>query len=486
MLKFFRIPFALSGDKAAVPDTVDAVTGSVSYPEGFGFNYQRDFATDPLALNIPRDQSNQIYFDITNALAELQAQGIPDFITSALNGGTAYSYAANAVVRYSGDLYLSLVGSNTALPSDATKWALLPVPARLQAAYNTQATAAGTVDALTATFTPAIAALPAAPGALSVMVRAGGANLTTTPTFKADGTAAKTIVKGANGALAVGDIAGAGHWLHLDYDATLDKWVLQNPATGFGGATVSASAPVGTARNAKMSVTTASVSGTFTADEVIVTQSLGGVSYRLASYSQAVNLSTTGAGGMDTGSAPTSGFVSLYAIAQADGTKNILACNTSTSSGSIYAGANMPSGYVASALVGIWPTNSSGQFVPGLIYGRNFWNDAGGVNVLNITSAPPTSYTSVSLSAAVPAAALGVVLAVGQPVGGNAQMSAEVASSSSGLASSIVNLYGNGYAVESFYSGVQVALPILTAQTIYYKVGTSTGGVRINVTGYNF
>lgn len=238
MLKFFRIPFALSGDKATIPDTVDAVLGSVSYPEGFGFNYQRDYATDPLALNVPRDQSNQLYFDITNALAELQAQGVPDFITSALNGGTAYSYAAWAIVRYSGDLYLSLEGSNTALPTDATKWALLPTPARLQSALNTQATAAGTVDALTAAFTPAIAALPSAPGTLSVLVRAGGANLTTTPTFKADGTAAKVIVKGANAALAIGDIAGAGHWLRLDYDATLDKWVLLNPAKGVSGATV--------------------------------------------------------------------------------------------------------------------------------------------------------------------------------------------------------------------------------------------------------
>ena len=108
------------------------------------------------------------------------------------------------------------------------------------------------MDAITAAFTPAIAALPAAPGTLSVFVRAGGANTSPTPTFKADGTAAKTIVKGANQALVAGDIAGAGHWLELQYDATLDKWVLQNPAFGVAitapkqiqpvGATVAANA----------------------------------------------------------------------------------------------------------------------------------------------------------------------------------------------------------------------------------------------------
>jgi hypothetical protein len=233
MLKFFRLPFATTGDKTAVPDAVDT-NGNVSYSQGYGFDYQRQ-KTDPAAKNIERDKMNQIFFDVTTAIAELQANGIPDFITTALNGGTAYSYAQYAVVKYSGDLYISLVAANTALPSDATKWALLPTPARIQGAFNSSAVAAGTADALTGAFSPAIAALPAAPGTLSVLVRAGSANTTTTPTFKADGTTAKTIVKGNNQPLAAGDIAGAGHWLDLQYDATLDKWVLQNPYLGQTG-----------------------------------------------------------------------------------------------------------------------------------------------------------------------------------------------------------------------------------------------------------
>jgi hypothetical protein len=233
MLKFFRLPFATTGDKTAVPDAVDT-NGNVSYSQGYGFDYQRQ-KTDPAAKNIERDKMNQIFFDMTTAIAELQSQGVPDFITTALNGGTAYSYAQYAVVKYSGDLYISLVAANTALPSDATKWALLPTPARIQAAFNSSAVAGGTANAITGAFTPAIAALPAAPGTLSVFVRAGSANTTTTPTFAADGTVAKTIVKGNNLPLVAGDIAGAGHWLELQYDATLDKWVLQNPAYGIAG-----------------------------------------------------------------------------------------------------------------------------------------------------------------------------------------------------------------------------------------------------------
>jgi hypothetical protein len=92
--------------------------------------------------------------------------------------------------------------------------------------------AGGTADAITGSFTPGITGL--ASGGLTLYVRAGNANATTTPTFTpAPGViAAKTIVKGNGLALAPGDIAGAGHWIELQYDLTLDKWVLQNPARG--------------------------------------------------------------------------------------------------------------------------------------------------------------------------------------------------------------------------------------------------------------
>lgn len=228
--KFFRFPFAVTGDKSAVPDDTQ-LSGDVSFEQGYGPDYARDPATDPLAKNIERDKMNQLLFDITTALREYQITGFPDFITSAQNGGTAYSYDQNAIVKYSGVLYISLVSSNTALPNDATKWALLPTPALLQQSAYTSAIAGGTADAITASFSPPITALPTA-GTLALMVRANSANATNSPTFAPDGLTAKTIVKGNNLALAAGDIAGAGHWLDLQYDATLDKWVLQNPAKG--------------------------------------------------------------------------------------------------------------------------------------------------------------------------------------------------------------------------------------------------------------
>lgn len=87
------------------------------------------------------------------------------------------------------------------------------------------AVAGGTADAITADFTPNVALT----NGTTVIVRAGAANTTTTPTFAPDGLTAKTIVKGNNLALAAGDIAGAGHWLEMNFDTALDKWVLLNP-----------------------------------------------------------------------------------------------------------------------------------------------------------------------------------------------------------------------------------------------------------------
>jgi hypothetical protein len=105
---------------------------------------------------------------------------------------------------------------------------VLPTGGLLNSAQQI-AVAAGTADVITANFTPAATALT---NGLTLMVRANLANATTTPSFAPNGLTAKTIVKGNGLALAAGDIAGAGHWIELQYDLSLDKWVLQNPATG--------------------------------------------------------------------------------------------------------------------------------------------------------------------------------------------------------------------------------------------------------------
>lgn len=92
-----------------------------------------------------------------------------------------------------------------------------------------RAHAGGTADAISATFTPTVTTLA---DGMTVYVRAAAANTIPGVVFQADGTTAKPVVKGADKALEIGDIAGAGHWLELQFDSTLDKWVMQNPANG--------------------------------------------------------------------------------------------------------------------------------------------------------------------------------------------------------------------------------------------------------------
>lgn len=99
---------------------------------------------------------------------------------------------------------------------------------QVQASSLIEAIGTGTADAILGAYTPAITSLT---NGLELYVRTPGANTVTNPTFKADGTAVKTIVKDNGVALQAGD---AQAWLTLRYDSTLDNWVLLNPNTPSG------------------------------------------------------------------------------------------------------------------------------------------------------------------------------------------------------------------------------------------------------------
>lgn len=223
MDKFFGTPFATTGDKTPIATTIQS-DGTVSYPEGFGPDYQRDQTTDPDAKDVPRDKMNQLFYDLSNATREYQVSGTPDFITSALNGGTPFSYSKNARVRWTdGEIYESRINANTDAPTVSASWRKISGDITL----NLIADAAGSVNAMTAAFTPSQTAYKKG---VPLFIRAFGANTSGTPTLNVDGLGAKTICKGANNTLDPGDIAGGGFWAILQYDDALDKLVLANPA----------------------------------------------------------------------------------------------------------------------------------------------------------------------------------------------------------------------------------------------------------------
>lgn len=141
--KFLVTPFAAIGDRESPPDAQQP-DGSVSYSQGFGPDYAADPAVSATAKLVPREETNGIYYDLTNALRALQTQGAPEFIHAADNGGTSFPYERGAIVRYSvsGDppftTYVSRVNNNdSALPTDATAWS----PLVFETATNAQALA---------------------------------------------------------------------------------------------------------------------------------------------------------------------------------------------------------------------------------------------------------------------------------------------------------------------------------------------------------
>lgn len=119
MSAYIKTPFAASGDRTAIPDAVQP-DGSVSAAAGFGLDYELDPATNPSALNVPRNQTNQVLYETQVAVQVIQQHGFPDFITSADNGGVAFPYAINSTCRGpDGNNYSSLIDANTDTPPSA-------------------------------------------------------------------------------------------------------------------------------------------------------------------------------------------------------------------------------------------------------------------------------------------------------------------------------------------------------------------------------
>ncbi len=243
-------------------------------------------------------------------------------------------------------------------------------------------------------------------------------------------------------------------------------------------------AVVGTARNAKMTVSAASATATFTADEIVVATALGGVPWCLGNFSQVINLATVGAGGMDVGSAPASGYVALYAIYNpTNGATALLATNaTSTVAPSIYGGTAMPSGYTASALVSVWPTMPSGLLMAASQLDRQVSTTA--VSILSTTEVT-SGWTTLNLSAGIP------------PNAKQSTVTYELSSTGSttmqvGLASTLGSAFNmSPYLTASTaiftLAGGSYTMPTPTPQTIYYQFPSQAGvTLAIYTVGYSF
>ena len=166
------------------------------------------------------------------ALTTLLANGYQSGVANSAQINTTLrqsSFVATAIAQAIADMTGAAVNDDGVIANFENQFL-----AMLQQSPYQSGVAGGSADALTLTLTPQVTALV---NGQSFLVRAASANATTTPTLSVNGLSATQIVKGNGVALAAGDIAGAGHWLEIQYDTTLAKFVLQNPANGI--ATVS-------------------------------------------------------------------------------------------------------------------------------------------------------------------------------------------------------------------------------------------------------
>jgi hypothetical protein len=184
---------------------------------------------------------------------------------------------------------------------------------------------------------------------------------------------------------------------------------------------------------------------------------------------------------MDTGSAPVSGYVAIYAIwnpmAQ---TAALLATNaTSAAASNVYAGANMPSGYTASALVSIWTTNASSQFITGTQRDRVVARTGQAIYSETVTRG---AYTSFSAASVIPPNAkfISGTFQIGSSTTSNVNLFVAADSNGDGAQGYGVGTTG---AVGSFNR-----LPLLTPQT-FFVLSTSTAGTpafSLNMSAYEF
>lgn len=96
MARFYPTPFASAGARLAIPD-VDPGDGSVSYPTGWGPEYELDQTGPGNPRDIPRDSENDFKHDITEFAGEVEVAGILPYQND-------FNYVLGAVVQGSDEV----------------------------------------------------------------------------------------------------------------------------------------------------------------------------------------------------------------------------------------------------------------------------------------------------------------------------------------------------------------------------------------------
>jgi hypothetical protein len=349
---------------------------------------------------------------------------------------------------------------------------------------------AGVANASVLSFTMEIAALA---DGMVLWFKAAATNTGPT-TLNVSGLGAKAVVGGGQVALQGGEIVANGRCMVI-WSAPLNSFILVEctgaalqvaPGTKSGHAAQVAQVAgvVGSVRNFRAAQTVASASLVITADEVVVQSALGGSRLCIPGFNKTLNVGTVGAGGMDIGAAPVSGWVALYAIGNpATGANHVLGVNaTAAVAPEVYGGASMPVGYTHSALIGVWPTTAAGLLAVArqtdreVYYYRSIYNGAGTSSV----------FTLLSIAGAVPKNAVRWKGNTAMAASGDGGISTAVCPTALGQGTP-------GYVAQQSYAAANTTVGgtypdclILTPQTTYFATSNNAGVGTFTINCYGF
>ena len=218
--------------------------------------------------------------------------------------------------------------------------------------------------------------------------------------------------------------------------------------------------------NKYVSATTADID----ADAVLL-KNTGGAGFRAETVNLTVDITASGVNGLDTGSEASSTWYYLWVIYNGTTVAGLLSISATAPT--------MPSGYTFKGLVGAVYNDSGSAF--------DKFHQVGvyvGIQQDNVlSSGSATSWTSVSLATAVPANAklISANVSQNQTTSGS---EAHIAPSSDGVIGKFnMQIQGTSTSGEMY---MEITMPLLIVQTIYYNALNSFVNVKILINGYEY
>lgn len=211
------------------------------------------------------------------------------------------------------------------------------------------------------------------------------------------------------------------------------------------------------------------------ADKVVL-RNVSGTAAEFSSLSVLLDITSTGAGKLDTGTEAISTWYHIWGIGKTDGTVSAVFSTSSSAP-------TLPSGYTYYGYLGAIYNSSSGDFRVQRQTGDLV--DLANVTALSVGTA--TSYTAVDLSTYVPPTAKAARLSYGIAASsGTATVSITIASYGSGTTATY------GFNTMSQITGAtsaqynDIVMPFNTAKEVYYFVSGANANGYIKVTGWVF